>query len=246
MNAIEDNEFSRTWANMAANLPKPRAILCVSAHWLTEESKVTAMAKPKTIHDFGGFPRELYAVEYPALGDPALAVETVDALLPTKTKLDIEWGLDHGTWSVLRRVYPAADVPIVQLGIDYSQGARYHYEMGCRLKVLRERGVLVIGSGNLVHNLAKIAWDKMNEDDYAYDWAREMNDTFKSLVAEKKDEQLIDYEKFGKNGRLAIPTPDHYFPFLYILGARDKDEPYTVFNDKAFAGSLTMTSFTFG
>lgn len=246
MNAIEDNDFSRTWAGMGARLPKPRAILCVSAHWLTEGSPVTAAPTPRTIHDFGGFPRELYGVEYPAPGSIELAQEVRKLLGEKVCALDETWGLDHGTWSVLRRVYPAADIPIVQLGIDIAKGGAYHYELASRLAPLRDNGVLVVGSGNIVHNLGMVDWDRLGGESYGYDWALEINETFKNLVAAGRDDELIDYAKLGKAARLAIPTPDHYYPFLYFLALRDRAEKLEIFNDAAVGGSLTMTSFLAG
>jgi 4,5-DOPA dioxygenase extradiol len=204
------------------------------------------METPRTIHDFGGFPRELYEIEYPAPGSPELAEETAELLKPTRVSLDREWGLDHGTWSVLRRIYPRADIPIVQLSIDYGKPASYHYELGARLKALRGRGILVVGSGNVVHNLRMIDWERMDEPDFAYGWARTFDGLVRHLIAEKRDEDLIAYEKLGDEAAKAVPTPDHYFPLKYVLGARDGEEAVRVFNDKAVAGSLTMTSYRFG
>lgn len=260
MNAVEDNEFSAAWERLGRELPRPRAILCVSAHWLTEGSPATAMERPRTIHDFGGFPRELYEVSYPAPGDPELAAEAAAAVAPALSGLDYEWGLDHGTWSVLRRVYPEADIPIVQLGIDIEKPAEHHYELGKRLRPLRDRGVMIVGSGNIVHNLRMIAWDRMAEDGYAFPWARSFDEEVRRLVAEGRDDALIDCGNVGRSGgaarggdaelsratALSIPTPDHYYPFLYALGARDPAEGAAVFNAKAVGGSLTMTSFVFG
>ena len=245
MNAIEDNEFSRSWAKLADEIPRPKAILCVSAHWLTQGTKVCAAEKPRTIHDFGGFPRELYEVEYPAPGAPDLAAEVAELLKPAKATLDREWGLDHGTWSVLRSVYPKADVPIAQLSIDFGEPAAYHYELGTRLKALRGEGVLVVGSGNVVHNLRMLAWEKMDEKDYAFGWARDFDAAVKMSIREGRNGDIVAYEKLA-GAALAVPTPDHYFPLLYVLGARDGDENVRVFNDAAVGGSITMTSFRFG
>jgi 4,5-DOPA dioxygenase extradiol len=247
MNAVEDNDFSRAWSVAAADIPKPRAILCVSAHWLTEGTLVGAAEKPSTIHDFGGFPRELYQIRYPAPGAPAEAAETAEHLKPTPVRLDQERGLDHGAWSVLRRVYPDADVPVFQLSIDYGRPAAHHYELGSRLKKLRSEGILVAGSGNVVHNLGMIAWDRMGEDDFAYGWAREFDAAVRQAVERKRDDDLIDWSRLGAGAaRLAVPAPDHYFPLLYVLGARDGGEPVLTFNQKAVGGSLTMTSYRFG
>jgi 4,5-DOPA dioxygenase extradiol len=246
MNGIEDNEFSRRWAAMAAEMPVPKAVLVVSAHWLTRGTRVTAMDFPKTIHDFGGFPPELYAVAYPAPGDPALARETAALISTTAVALDHDWGLDHGAWTVVRHMYPGADIPVLQLSIDITQGSRYHYDLARELRSLRSKGVLIIGSGNMVHNLRMVAWDKLGEAAYGYDWALQMNETFKSLIEKGDDNQLVRYEQLGREALLAVPTPDHYWPLLYALGVRSPNEAVRFFNDKAVGGSLTMTSVKFG
>lgn len=246
MNGILDNEFSRQWAKMANEIPRPKAVLVVSAHWLTRGTFITAMENPKTIHDFGGFPKELFEVEYPALGSPALAKETSDLVVSTNIEPDHEWGLDHGTWTVVRHMYPEADIPILQLSIDYYQSPDFHYRLGKDLQELRRRGVLVIGSGNMVHNLRMVAWDKLNEPEFGFDWALEMNSLFKSKIESKNHRDLINYRSLGQAGKLAIPTPDHYFPLLYLLGIQGKKEEVSFFNDKAVGGSLTMTSVKFG
>jgi 4,5-DOPA dioxygenase extradiol len=246
MNGILDNEFSRQWAKMANEIPRPKAVLVVSAHWLTRGTFITAMENPKTIHDFGGFPKELFEVEYPAPGSPALAKETSDLVVSTNIEPDHEWGLDHGTWTVVRHMYPEADIPILQLSIDYYQSLDFHYRLGKDLQELRRRGVLVIGSGNMVHNLRMIAWDRLNEPEFGFDWALEMNSLFKSKIEAKQHLDLIDYRSLGQAGKLAIPTPDHYFPLLYLLGIQGKKEEVSFFNDKAVGGSLTMTSVRFG
>jgi 4,5-DOPA dioxygenase extradiol len=246
MNGILDNEFSRQWAKMANEIPRPKAVLVVSAHWLTRGTFITAMENPKTIHDFGGFPKELFEVEYPAPGSPALAKETSDLVVSTNIEPDHEWGLDHGTWTVVRHMYPEADIPILQLSIDYYQSPDFHYRLGKDLQELRRRGVLVIGSGNMVHNLRMVAWDKLNEPEFGFDWALEMNSLFKSKIESKNHRDLINYRSLGQAGKLAIPTPDHYFPLLYLLGIQGKKEEVSFFNDKAVGGSLTMTSVRFG
>lgn len=246
MNAIEENEFSKEWERIGRSLPRPNAILCISAHWLTRGTLVTAMQKPRTIHDFGGFPRELFAVDYPAPGSPELARETVALIHDTPVGLDEEWGLDHGCWSVVKHLYPNADVPVIQMSIDYHQPAQYHYDLARQLAALRKKGILIIGSGNMVHNLGMVAWDKMNEPDYAYDWATEANDKMKKLITEYNHQPLIRFKEQGKAFDLAIPTPDHYFPILYALALQDKKEGLHFFNDKAVMGSLTMTSFRIG
>ncbi|UII29502.1 4,5-DOPA dioxygenase extradiol [Fulvivirga maritima] len=245
MNGIEDNEFSRRWASMAQEIHKPKAVLVVSAHWYTRGTKITAMDFPQTIHDFGGFPQELFQVQYPAPGDPELAKETVSLLKSTHVELDHDWGLDHGTWTVVRHMYPDAKIPVLQLSIDYSKGAQYHYELAKELYELRKKGVLIIGSGNMVHNLRMVAWDKIN-DTYGYDWALELNDTFKSLITSGDHKPLIKYESLGRAASLAIPTPDHYFPLMYTLGLKTDKDKVSFFNDRAVAGSLTMTSVKIG
>lgn len=242
MNAIEDNEFSRRWASIGKDIRKPKAVICISAHWLTKGTHITAMEHPQTIHDFGGFPKTLFDVRYPAPGDPKLASETAKLIKSTQVGLDHDWGLDHGTWSVVKHMYPNADIPVLQLSIDYNQPAAYHYNLAKELSSLRKKGVLIIGSGNMVHNLGMIAWDKMNEPNYGYDWAIEMNETFKKLIADGNHQALIEYQKFGAAGRYAIPTPDHYYPLMYILGLIESRDSVQFFNDRLVAGSLTMTS----
>lgn len=245
MNGIEDNDFSRRWRQMGQEIPQPKAVLCVSAHWLTRGAFVTAMEAPRTIHDFGGFPRELFEVEYPAPGNPALAQETAALFTQTEVGLDHDWGLDHGTWTVVRHMYPDASIPVLQLSIDYYKPAPYHYELARALSALRKKGVLIIGSGNMVHNLRMVAWDRLGEA-FGFDWALEMNDTFKRHIADGNHQPLINYQNFGKPAQLAIPTPDHYYPLLYILGLQDKGEAVSFFNDTPVAGSLTMTSVRIG
>lgn len=245
MNGIEDNIFSEQWIQLGKEIPKPKAVLCISAHWLTNGTFVTAMEHPKTIHDFGGFPQALFDVQYPAPGNPELAKETASIITKTKVGLDHEWGLDHGTWSVVRRMYPDAHIPVLQLSIDYGKPASYHYELAKELAALRKKGVLIIGSGNMVHNLRMVAWDKMNEPNYGYDWAIEMNETFKRLIADKNHQPLFEYQKLGQAAMLAIPTPDHYYPLMYTLGLQEETDKVSFFNDKLVAGSLTMTSVRF-
>ncbi len=246
MNAIEDNEFSERWQQMAKEIPVPKAVLIISAHWLTRGTHITAMTQPKTIHDFGGFPRELFEVEYPAPGNPDLAKEAAALITSTEVGLDHDWGLDHGAWSVVRRMYPNANIPMLQLSIDYHQPPQYHYDLAKQLMALRKKGVLILGSGNMVHNLRMIQvpgndFSKMN-DEYGFDWAVEMNTIFKDKIMNRDHKALIEYEKLNKAAKLAIPTPDHYYPLLYSLALQRKGEETTFFNDKAVAGSLTMTS----
>jgi 4,5-DOPA dioxygenase extradiol len=246
MNAIEENEFVVGFRNIAKTIPKPSAILCISAHWETKGTFVTAMSNPRTIHDFGGFPKALFDVEYPAPGDKNLAIQTKQLIKKTDVGLDEKWGLDHGAWSVIKHLYPNADVPVVQMSIDYTQPALYHYELAKELAALREKGVLIIGSGNMVHNLGKIAWNKMNADNYAYDWALEASSKMKKFILDGNHNQLINFNKQGLAFDLAIPSPEHYLPLLYTLGLKTNTDPILLFNDKAVAGSLTMTSVKIG
>jgi 4,5-DOPA dioxygenase extradiol len=246
MNGIEDNEFSERWTRMAKELPVPQAVLVVSAHWFRKGTLVTAMDFPRTIHDFGGFPQALFDVQYPAPGSPALAKETASLIHGTQVEMDHDWGLDHGTWTIVRHMYPEANIPVLQLSIDYTKDPQYHYELAKELYGLRKKGVLIIGSGNMVHNLRMVAWDKINEPGYGYDWAIEMNQTFKQLITSGDDQSLIRYDQLGTAGRLAIPTPEHYLPLLYTLGLKGKKDEVSFFNDKAVAGSLTMTSVKWG
>lgn len=246
MNAIEDNIFSQRWAAMGKEITKPKAVLCISAHWLTNGTFVTAMDKPKTIHDFGGFPKALFDVQYPAPGDSKLAKETSELIKSTNVGLNHDWGLDHGTWSVVKHMYPDADIPVLQLSIDFNQPMQYHYNLAKELAALRKKGVLIIGSGNMVHNLGMVAWDKMNEDNYGYDWAIEMNETFKKLIREGNHQSLIDFEKLGMAARLAVPSTDHYIPLIYTLALKEAQDEISIFNDKLVAGSLTMTSVSIG
>lgn len=246
MNGIEDNEFSRTWKQMAKEIPVPKAVLVISAHWLSRGTKITAMNFPQTIHDFGGFPKALHEVQYPAPGNPVLAKETANLIQSTKVELDHDWGLDHGAWTIVRHMYPKADIPVLQLSIDYTKGPQYHYDLAKELYALRKKGVLIMGSGNMVHNLRMVAWDKLNETAYGYDWALHMNSKFKELIGNGLHDQLIKYESLGKEALLAIPTPDHYWPLLYTLGLKGKQDNVSFFNDKAVGGSLTMTSVRLG
>jgi 4,5-DOPA dioxygenase extradiol len=243
MNAIEDNQFSQRWLTMGKQIAQPKAVLCISAHWLTHGTHVTAMQHPETIHDFGGFPKALFDVQYPAPGSPALAGELKELIQSTDVGLNHDWGLDHGTWSVVKQMYPDANIPVLQLSIDYDKPAQYHFNLAKELSALRKKGVLIMGSGNMVHNLRLVAFDKMNEDNYGFDWAHEINDVFKKNIAARNYQPLINYETLGASAKLAIPTPDHYYPMLYTLGLIDKSDDISFFNDKAVGGSLTMTSF---
>ena len=246
MNGIEDNEFSQRWAQMAKEIPTPAAVLVVSAHWFSQGTRITAMDFPETIHDFGGFPQALFDVQYPAPGNPVLAMETASLIHSAHVALDHDWGLDHGTWTVVKHMYPDAKIPVLQLSIDFTKGPQYHYDLAKELYGLRKKGVLIIGSGNMVHNLRMVSWEKINTPGYGYDWALKMNDRFKHLIAEGDYKPLINYESLGAEAKLAIPTPEHYLPLLYSLGLKGSNDNVSFFNDKAIAGSLTMTSVTIG
>jgi len=246
MYAIEENEFTQSWKILGETLLRPKAILCISAHWETNGTFVTAMPHPPTIHDFGGFPKELFAVEYPAPGSPELAYETKKTITKSTIELDQKWGLDHGSWSVIKNMYPNADIPVVQMSLDYNKSPKYHYELAQELDFLRNKGVLIIGSGNLVHNLRMVAWHKMNEPEFGYDWALQANETFKNLILEKNHQALCNYITLGKEVQMAIPSPDHFLPLLYVLALQKENEAISFFNDKAVMGSLTMTSVKIG
>jgi 4,5-DOPA dioxygenase extradiol len=242
MNAIEENEFVRGFRNIGNQISKPNAILCVSAHWETRGTFVTAMAQPPTIHDFGGFPKALFDVQYPAPGSPELAMETKNIVQKTEIGLDEKWGLDHGAWSVIKHLYPNADVPVIQLSLDYYQGPQYHYELAKELTSLRNKGVLIVGSGNLVHNLGMVAWDKINADEYGFDWALEAKEKMNKFILSGDHKSLINYKSLGKSVDLAVPSPEHFLPLLYTLALKEENEKVSLFNDKAIAGSLSMTS----
>jgi 4,5-DOPA dioxygenase extradiol len=236
MNAIEDNEFSKGWEQIGSTLARPNAIICISAHWETRGTYVTAMKHPKTIHDFGGFPKALFDVQYPAPGSPETAKMTKESIQKAIVGLDQAWGLDHGCWSVAKRMFPKADIPIIQLSLDYTKDARWHYDLAKELAALRTKGVLILGSGNIVHNLGLINWN----DFYAkMDWAEEINTTFKSLIEKN------DVDSLGKSANLAIPTPEHYLPMLYSLSMKEEKETLSFFNDKTM-GPISMTSFRIG
>lgn len=246
MNGIVDNHFSKRWKEMAKEIPTPSAVLVVSAHWFTRGTQITAMDFPKTIHDFGGFPQALFDVQYPAPGNPLLAKETASLIRSTPVVLDHDWGLDHGTWTVVRHMYPNANIPVLQLSIDYTKGPQFHYDLAKELYALRKKGILIIGSGNMVHNLRMVAWDKLKEDEYGFDWAIQMNTVFKELIQSKDHASLIQYTHLGKEAMLAIPTPEHFLPLMYTLGAGSIRDTISFFNDKAVGGSLTMTSVKIG
>lgn len=242
MNAIEENEFSAGWRKAGETLPKPSLILCVSAHWETNGTQVTAVPKPRTIHDFYGFPRELYNVEYPAPGSPEMAEEIKNGVKKTEVALDERWGLDHGAWSVIKHMYPKADVPVLQLSLDRTKDPHYHLELAKELSFLRERGVLIVGSGNMVHNLRLVAWDKISEPVYGYDWAWEADRKLHNLINNGDFKSLANYASLGDDMRLSVPTPEHFLPLLYVLGLKEEKENISWFNDKLIMGSLSMGS----
>lgn len=242
MNAIEDNEFVLGFKNIGKQIPTPNAILCISAHWETKGTFVTAMSHPRTIHDFGGFPKALFDVQYPAPGSPELAKQTQALVEKTALGLDYSWGLDHGAWSVLKHLYPEANIPIIEMSIDYTQKPEYHYELAKQLAALRNKGVLIVGSGNMVHNLGLVAWNQLNADGFAFDWAVEANEKMKHMISTNHHEALINFNSQGSAFDLAIPTPEHFIPLLYTLALKEEKENIKFFNDKAFAGSITMTS----
>ena len=243
MNTLERNRHTDAWRRFGNDGPRPAAILAVSAHWYIRGAAVTAMAKPQTIHDFGGFPPALHAVQYPAPGDPALAARVRDLLAPVDVRMDQEWGLDHGTWSVLAHAYPEADVPVVQLAIDRTQPGSFHYELGRRLAPLRDEGVMIVGSGDVVHNLRVIQW---GTDAVTYPWATQFNDAFREHMQRREHAPLIDYEAMGEAARLSNPTPDHYLPALYVLGAQRDGDETSIITDGIELGSISMLSFAFG
>ena len=244
MNAIRHNVYTDRWTEIGAATPRPKAILCVSAHWYVPGAAVTINTSPRTIHDFGGFPRELYEVNYPAPGDPELARRVQKLLSPLSVNLEERWGLDHGTWSVLCHVYPQADVPIVQLSIDETKPASFHYEIGQRLAPLRDEGVLIVGSGNLVHNLHTYAWGTHAVE--PYDWAVRFETEVKQLLLGDQHRPLVHYEKLGKDALLSIPTPDHYLPLLYVLGAGKPAESVTFPVQGVDGGSISMLAVQMG
>ncbi|MDP4219685.1 MAG: 4,5-DOPA dioxygenase extradiol [Bacteroidota bacterium] len=238
MNAIEDNEFSTGWMNVGKSLPKPKAILCVSAHWQTRGTMVTAMEKPQTIHDFGGFPKALFDKQYPAPGSPEFAKETKELIKKTSVSLDEDWGLDHGTWSVLARMFPNADIPTYQLSLDYTQPPEYHYELAKELQELRKKGILIIGSGNIVHNLRMVRLEMPD----GFDWAVEFDDKIRKALEERDHKSIIHYEDYGSIAKLSIPTNEHYLPLLYAIALQQKNENLAFFNAKNLGGSISMRS----
>ena len=245
MNAIEENDFVTGFRNVADTIPRPNVVLCISAHWETKGTFVTAMEKPRTIHDFGGFPRALFEVQYPAPGSPMLAEETRRLVSSTDVGLDDRWGLDHGAWSVIKHFYPRADIPVIEMSLDYSRPAQYHYDLAKELAPLRKKGVLIMGSGNMVHNLRMVAWEKL-ETPFGFDWALEAAQKMKNAIMSGDHRPLIDFSSQGRAFDLAIPTPEHFLPLLYALALKEEEEPIALFNDQPVGGSLTMTSVRIG
>jgi 4,5-DOPA dioxygenase extradiol len=245
MNALLVNPYTEKWAALGRAILRPKAIVCISAHWYIQDAAVTISTAPKTIHDFGGFPQELYQVQYPAPGDPALAARVQKLLAPLPVRLDERWGLDHGTWSVLRHVYPHADVPVVQLSIDETQPPSFHYEIGKRLAPLREEGILIVGSGNVVHNLHAYAWGRRVQE--PYDWAISFENRVRELLLAEEYSPVVDYEnQLGREADLAVPTPDHYLPLLYVVGTRTPSEPLTFPVEGVDGGSVSMLAVRVG
>jgi 4,5-DOPA dioxygenase extradiol len=244
MNALADNGYTQAWSALGAALPRPRAILAISAHWYLPGTHVTAMERPRTIHDFGGFPRELYEVRYPAPGDPALAQRVRELLAPVDVAPDAHWGLDHGTWSVLVHAYPDADVPVVQLAIDEMLPPAAHYELAKQLAPLRDEGVLIVGSGNVVHNLHAYAWGRHPVE--PFDWAVRFEGRARELLSAGEHEPLIDYESMGKDALLSVPTPEHYLPLLYVIATQQPDDTVTYPVEGGDGGSISMLSVQVG
>jgi 4,5-DOPA dioxygenase extradiol len=241
MNALETNRYTQAWRQLGAAMPKPKAILAISAHWYIGSTAVTAMAQPKTIHDFGGFPPALFAFQYSAPGSVALAERVRDVLAPLEVKLDQAWGLDHGTWSVLAHVFPDADIPVVQLSIDRTKPNQFHYDLGKKLAALRDEGVLILASGNVVHNLPLINW----QQNTAYDWATRFEQHAKKFLTEKNHQALIDYDQLGQDAALSIPTPEHYLPLLYIMGAQRDGDQVQFPIEGIELGSISMLSIKY-
>lgn len=237
MNAIEDNDYTRAWQQLGQRFPAPKAILMISAHWMTHGVGITAMAAPPTIHDFGGFPQALFDIRYPAPGDPALAAQIAAWLAPLPVALDQEWGLDHGTWSVLVKMYPQAQIPVLQLSLDMTQPAEWHFELGRRLSALREQGILLMGSGNVVHNLRRVALHAP-----AYDWAQRFNDVMREAILAQDKDKLIHYEQFGQDAALSVPTTEHFLPLLYIAGSVTADDQISIVAEGMDLGSISMMS----
>lgn len=244
MNALLRNSYTDGWRRIGQSISRPKAILAISAHWYVSQTAVTVSAMPRTIHDFAGFPRELYQVKYPAAGDPDLAKRVQELLAPLSVGLDENWGLDHGTWSVLCHVYPEAEIPVIQLSIDETQPASFHFELGKKLAALREEEILILGSGNLVHNLHAYAWGEHARE--PYDWAIRFENDARSLMAKHEYTPLVDYHELGRDALLSIPTADHYLPLLYVLGAARQSDPVTFPVEGVDGGSISMLTVQIG
>jgi 4,5-DOPA dioxygenase extradiol len=242
MNALQDNVYTRAWQQLGASIPKPKAILAISAHWYTHGTGVTAVAAPRTIHDFGGFPQPLFEMQYPAPGDPALAARVHDLLQPIDVQMDRSWGLDHGTWSVLVKAFPDADVPVVQMSMDGTRPTAHHFELGRRLAALREEGILIIGTGNVVHNLRMMA----RGNEAPYDWAVRFNAKVRDLLVRGEAEQLVNFEQWDDDARLSVPTAEHFLPLLYIAGTKQDDENISIVVDGIEAASISMLTAAVG
>jgi 4,5-DOPA dioxygenase extradiol len=243
MNAIEQNEFHDRWIRLGNELPKPKAILTISAHWLTRGTFVTAMERPRTIHDFGGFPKALFDQQYPAPGSPEFAAMTQQLVTHTSIQADYEWGLDHGTWSFLLPMYPQADIPVYQLSLDYHQPMQFHYDLAKELHELRNRGVMIIGSGNIVHNLRMVDFSGTHGP---YDWALEFDARIKEMVETHNHDGIINYDKIGASAKWAVPTHDHYLPLIYSIALQRKNDEVKFFNEKTDLGSISMRSMVIG
>jgi Uncharacterized conserved protein len=240
MNAIENNEYTKAWEDIAGRILKPDVILSVSAHWFTKGTKVTDALKPEVVYDMYGFPDDLYRIVYRPDGSPEFAHETI-SLISSEVKIDNSWGIDHGTWSVLCRMYPKADIPVYQLSVDADAGAETHFRIGCELASLREKGVMILGSGNVVHNLSRVNWNM----DGGYPWASEFDGYIKDKVVAREFDDILNYKKAGSSAALAFSTPDHFNPLLYVLGTSDKTDNLTVFNNSCVLGALSMTCYLF-
>ncbi len=241
MNAIENNAYHQKWAEIGQSLPRPKAILCVSAHWQTKGTQVTFMERPKTIHDFGGFPKALFDTQYPVSGSPQFAQAAIDALREIHVGKDLDWGLDHGCWSVLKPMFPEANIPVFQLSLDYFASPEQHFQIGSQLQLLRQKGVLIVGSGNIVHNLGRLDWGGK-----PFDWAIEFDQLAKTKINSGDFKSLVNYDTLGKAAQLAIPTNEHYLPLLYVLALKDKNEPMHFFNEQIDMGSIAMRSLFIG
>jgi 4,5-DOPA dioxygenase extradiol len=244
MNAIEENVFTEKWRAIGESLPKIETILCISAHWFVPETLVTAAPLPHTIHDFGGFPDELYRVQYPAPGNPKLAAEICQGFAAFSVKEDLRWGFDHGSWSIMKHIFPQADVPMIQLSINRAKPPVWHFEFGKALSKLREEGVLLVGSGNMVHNLSRAIFNFSSAK--GFDWAIHADEIFKTLIRNREHEKLVNYDELGEDIALAVPTPEHYLPLLYVLGAAEANDKISIFSDALVGGSISMTGVGIG